>query len=162
MRRFLWLAVLSSVWGCASGYEPGPLRMDQAEVPTPLGVYRFTGERDTSLSISGMKGDGVHFPSIDQLVLTRSASGPLGTRGAAQSAVIDAQALAFERSVGTLVQAAERLTTLAAGWQSQQAAIAAAQPQRTSPLEQLLTLVLARELGVTPGGQEAPSSQPTR
>lgn len=93
--RGFWLAFIAAVLalfglGCAaSGWEPGPITDQASSVPIPgLGQATFGGERDTTMVISGMRGiPGANFPDIDNVTLTRSASGPLATRGGQQQAI---------------------------------------------------------------------------
>lgn len=91
--------------GCnASGWEPGPISDQQSSFPLPgLGNASFGGERDTTLTISDMSwAPGASGPSIGQLVLTRSASGPLATRGGQQSHVELQRQLSYEREASQM------------------------------------------------------------
>jgi len=165
-----WLAIFVGLmfWltGChATGWEPGPVTPSNAEIsakpaqPVDLTLpgagpdgqalsFKFEGERDTTLVINGMVGDGIHWPSIASLTLDRSASGPLGTRGGQQFAIegqrIEYAIQGLERATAALTNAAAQLVPLIGSMHAQ--APPATQPTYKDRLLEMLLLKFEDEL----------------
>lgn len=126
---------ISFLLGCnAPGWEPGPVSDQSSTIPIPgLGNTEFGGERDTTFILSGMRGvPGSQYPDIDNITLTRSASGPLATRGGQQQAV---ELLRWQEARETqrlwqtfAMQALTAASPYMATWQQRQEAAASAAP----------------------------------
>lgn len=150
----LWVLNTPLVGGCsapgggATEWSPGPQKADAVSVPIPgLGQTVFTGERDTTLTISGMTWEpGASGPGIESLVLNRSASGPLNTRGGIQQALEEMRYTRnlerFERVIDKLDQKLQAAVPFAIGaygqWQ-------AAQQQWNPPQSQPANVAAAEE-----------------
>lgn len=112
-RTLIALAILAPfialAIGCeAAGWAPGPVTSQVTRVPVPgFGTFELAGERDTSVQIVGVDGSNTTtWPSVDSIVVTRSASGPLGTRGAQQYAIED---MRWERAINNFERATDKL-----------------------------------------------------
>lgn len=105
-----WLCGLLS-FGCAApGWEPGPRdRFSEVDVPV-LGKVTL-GEANRTLMIRGLKGDGQHYPSADEIMYTSDPAIVLATRGEQQRAV---EGQRMEYAIIALQTAAQELRATAA------------------------------------------------
>lgn len=162
LQFFIVLFMSMMLMGChALGWEPGPATGQVSEIPIPGGgpdgqaiILKLSGERDTRLVLSGMQGDGVHWPSISNMTLDRVASTPLQARGQQQFAIegqrMEYAISALERSVASLQGAIAGMLPLMAQYTPQllnpTQSAASTQPSAKDRMLELLLLKFEDEL----------------
>lgn len=166
LKNFLTLpivvAIMTTVLGpCAAtgctGFEPGPAGRQESTVPTPLGTFVLSGERDFTLSARNVVGvPGSPVPSMETLDITRNASLPIRTRADAALAIELQRQQFTERLLMQMFQAS--LQGLAA-YQEYKAAQPPPTPgpSRADQARELLAILREAGLLQTPTTAPAPS-----